>query len=444
MNPVPIAAEQEPGSTVTLLEGRDGTGAVRRTVLPGGLRVVTEAMPGVRSAAFGVWVGVGSRDEDTAHAGSTHFLEHLLFKGTRKRDALGISSLMDAVGADHNAFTTKECTCYYAKVLDSDLPLAIDVISDMVIGSVLDPKEVEAERDVILEEIAMVDDEPGELVEDLFAAQLFGAAPLGRPILGTVETITALSRDRIVEHYRDRYRPHELIVAAAGNLDHDTVVALVREAFAPVLAEAEDVRPVGPRLSGPGAPAHPGTTLLSRDTEQAQVMLGGTALARTDPRRHALGVLSSALGGGMSSRLFQEVREKRGLAYSVYSYTSGYADTGTFSVSVGCLPGKIDEVLAVCRDELASVAESGLGDEEIQRAKGQLRGSFVLGYEGSYSRMSRIARHELGHPRLPSMDEELAAIAAVTPDEVRAVAADVLTRPQALAIIGPYAEDREF
>src|SRR6478609_5452727 len=285
---------------------------VSRTVLPGGLRVVTESLPAVRSVALGIWVGVGSRDEDQAHAGATHYLEHLLFKGTRRRTALEISAEMDAAGGEMNAFTAKEYTCYYARVLDADLPLAVDILSDMVTSSLITPKDVDAERNVVLEEIAMNEDDPSDTVHEAFTSKLFGDTPLGRPILGTTNSIT---RDQIFEHYQVRYTPEHLVVAAAGNLDHDTVVELVRQAFGPVLDRAAE--PALPRLTGDqrGNAAGVGTTLVSRGIEQANLVLGCEALARTDGRRFALGVLNAAFGGGMSSRLFQEVREKRGLAY---------------------------------------------------------------------------------------------------------------------------------
>ncbi|GLU46435.1 M16 family metallopeptidase [Nocardiopsis ansamitocini] len=444
MSNVPTAAEQEPGSTVTLLDPQEGTGLVRRTVLPGGLRVVTESMPGVRSAAFGISATTGSRDEDTAHAGSAHFLEHLLFKGTGRRSALEISALLDGVGADHNAYTTKEQTTYYAKVLDQDLPLAIDVVGDMLAGSVLDPGEVETERGVILEEIAMYEDEPADLVDDVFAAHFFADSPLGRPVLGTNETIKALPRDRIFEQYREAYVPARLIVAAAGNLDHDDVVRKVAAVFAEQSATAGDARPVGPRPAGSRPATSTGTVLESRDTEQAHLILGREGLKRTDPRWYALRVLSAALGGGMSSRLFQEVREKRGLAYSVQGYSSSYCDTGLFQVYVGCLPDKIDEVLAVCRAELAKAAEHGITSEELTRAKGQIRGSWVLGTEGTSARMSRLTTHELGYPRHVSLSDDLALFDAVSLDDVHAIAADILSRPEALAVVGPYEEGRSF
>ncbi|MFE3459692.1 M16 family metallopeptidase [Nocardiopsis aegyptia] len=444
MSSAPIAAEQDPGTTVTLLEPDGGSGLVRRTVLPGGLRVVTENIPGGRSAAFGISATTGSRDEDSAHAGSAHFLEHLLFKGTRTRSALEISALLDGVGADHNAYTTKEHTCYYAKVLDRDLPLAIDVVGDMVANSVLDEGEVETERGVILEEIAMYEDEPADLVDDVFAEHFFGDTPLGRPILGTIDSIRALPRERIAEQYRDAYVPSELIVTAAGSLDHDAVVEQVRAMFADQLAAAGDARPVGPRVGGGPVAVHGGTVVTSRDTEQAHIILGSEGLPRTDPRWHALRLLGAALGGGMSSRLFQEVREKRGLAYAVHAYHTAYADTGTFQVYAGCLPEKADEVIGVCRDELAKVAASGIDAEELARAKGQIQGTWVLGSEGTNARMSRLLAHELSHPRHFSIDDDLALFDAVTEKDVAEVAADLLTRPRALAVIGPYDESRRF
>jgi predicted Zn-dependent peptidase len=418
---------------------------VARTVLPGGLRVITESLPAVRSAAFGIWAGVGSRDESAGHIGATHYLEHLLFKGTRRRTALDISAAMDAVGGELNAFTAKEYTCYYARVLDADLPLAIDVLSDMVTGSLLEPKEVDAERGVILEEIAMNDDDPTDTVHEAFAAQLFGDTPLGRPILGSVDSIKAITRDQIAAHYTAKYTPDHLVVAAAGRVDHDEVVELTRRAFEPVLTG--DAAPVAPRLAG-DSPAwgEPGTgvRLVSRTIEQANLVLGCEGLARTDERKYALGVLNAALGGGMSSRLFQEVREKRGLAYSVYSFSSQHADTGIWGVYVGCLPAKADEVLAICRDEIAKVIDGGLTDAELERGKGQLRGSIVLGLEDPSSRMSRLGKAELVYPDLEPVDAILAAIEAVSHDEIRAIAADVLARPKALAVVGPFDDPGAF
>jgi len=424
----------------------DGDSAVTRTVLPGGLRVITEHLPSVRSAAFGIWAGVGSCDEDLAHAGATHYLEHLLFKGTSRRTALEISAALDAVGGELNAFTGKEYTCYYARVLDVDLPLAIDVLSDMVTGSLIEPKDVDAERGVILEEIAMNDDDPADTVHEAFAVQLFGDTPLGRPILGTVGSINAITREQISGHYRARYTPPSLVVAAAGSVNHEAVVASVREAFGGALAAP--AAPAQPRLGGlgealPGG-AGRGVRLVSRGIEQANLVLGCEGLSRNDDRRFALGVLNAALGGGMSSRLFQEVREKRGLAYSVYSFASQHAETGLWGVYVGCLPAKADEVLAICQDEIAKAVTSGLTDAELERGKGQLRGSIVLGLEDPSSRMSRLGKAELVYPRLEPVEEILASIEAVTHDDVRRVAAEVIDLPKALAVVGPFDDDASF
>ncbi|MGO9082379.1 MAG: M16 family metallopeptidase [Streptosporangiaceae bacterium] len=414
-----------------------GDPAVSRTVLPGGLRVVTESLPAVRSVAFGIWAGVGSRDEDTDHVGATHYLEHLLFKGTARRSALDISAAIDAVGGELNAFTAKEYTCYYARVLDADLPLAIDVLCDMVNNSAIEDKDVEAERGVILEEIAMNDDDPADTAHEALTSRLFGDTPLGRPILGPADSINAITRAQIAEHYATCYTPDNLVVAAAGSLVHEEVVELTCQSFGALLDGSRPARP--PRLTGDGdGDMGRGVSLVSRPLEQANLVLGCAGLSRTDDRRFALGVLNAALGGGMSSRLFQEVREKRGLAYSVYSFSSQHAETGIWGVYAGCLPAKADEVLAICLDEIAKVVDGGLADEELDRGKGQLRGSIVLGLEDPSSRMSRLGKADLVYPRLEPVEEVLAAIETVTHDDVRAVAAQVLAQRKALAVVGPF------
>ncbi|MDH2425193.1 pitrilysin family protein [Sphaerisporangium sp. TRM90804] len=430
-------------STTLLHPGGDGAGVVRRTVLPGGLRVVTETMPTVRSVAVGMWVGIGSRDEAQEHTGATHFLEHLLFKGTPARDALEISAAIEGIGGEINAFTAKEYTCYYARVLDEDLPLAIDVLADVVTSSLVTAEDVESERGVILEEIAMHDDDPSDVVHEQFSAELYGDIPLGRPILGSVESIQTLSRDRIAEYYHSYYRPPHTVVSVSGNISHERVVELVAAAYERAGALGGTAAPTPPRLSGPGASPRSGVRVVDRPTEQANLVLGTTALSRTDDRRFALGVLNAALGGGMSSRLFQEIREKRGLAYSAYSYTAQYADTGQFGIYVGCLPAKIEDVLKICREELDRVIAERLTDEEIVRGKGQMRGGLVLGLEDTGSRMSRIGKSELVYDTLMPVDEVLARIEAVTPDEVDAVAREVLSQPLTLAVIGPFG-DKDF
>jgi len=418
-------------------------GTVRRTVLPDGLRILTEAISTVRSVTFGVWVAVGSRDESPELAGASHFLEHLLFKGTRRRTALDISAQIEAVGGETNAFTTKEYTCYYARVLDTDLALAIDVICDLVTSSLIAPADVETERGVICEEIAMNEDEPAEVAHELFNRAVFGDHPLGRPIAGTIDSISALTRDQIANFYRHHYRAPSMVVTAAGNVDHDAVVNLVNEAFNHGVAERPAATPVALRDSRPRVPWSAKSLVETRETEQAHLIVGCGAPDRLDERRFALGVLNSALGGGMSSRLFQEIREKRGLAYSVYSYTNQYADGGLFAVYAGCSPGKVDEVYALTRAQLARVAEQGLSREEINRGKGMLKGSLVLGLEDTGSRMSRLGKGELLYGDLMPVDVLLERIDAVTLDEVNTLAAELLSRPMSVAAVGPF-EDRDI
>ncbi|GAA2473376.1 putative zinc protease [Winogradskya humida] len=414
---------------------------VRRTTLPSGLRILTEAIPTTRSAALGVWVRIGSRDETPAMSGASHFLEHLLFKGTEKRSALDISAEIEAVGGETNAFTTKEYTCYYARVLDADLPLAIDVLCDAVANSVLAPADVETERGVILEEIAMHDDEPGDEVHDVFSEAIFGpGTALGRLISGTEETITPMTRTQINRFYRSRYKASEIVITAAGNLDHAKVVKLVRATLAgsPLDHEPEQAKP---RSTTRHKTQRPTTVVRNRDTEQAHLVLGGIGITRDDERRFALGVLNNVLGGGMSSRLFQEIREKRGLAYSVYSYGSQYADAGLFGVYAGCAPGKADEVLKLIRAELAAVAADGITEAELARGKGMVKGSYVLGLEDTGSRMSRLAKSELLYGDLMGVDELLARVDEVTLQECNELAADLFTQPMSLAVVGPFDDD---
>ncbi|MDQ6875892.1 MAG: insulinase family protein [Actinomycetota bacterium] len=435
------AGLQKPGSTKTLSAGRYG-GTIRRTVLPGGLRVITEALPTMRSVAFGIWVGIGSRDEVPSLGGSSHFLEHLLFKGTKKRSALDISAAMDAVGGEMNAFTAKEYTCYYARVLDVDMPLAVDIISDMVASSVITGDDLEVERGVILEEIAMHDDDPGDVVHDVFSEAVFGGHPLGRPVIGTVESIKGMRREQVSGFYRRRYQAPVMVVAAAGNLEHAHVVRLVRRAMrdTPLLAD-ESAAPAEPRSAHRRVPASPAKAcVVDRQTEQAHVVLGGRGIARHDDRRFALGVLNNAFGGGMSSRLFQEIREKRGLAYSVYSYSSQHADAGVFGVYAGCAPGNAERVLTLIREQLDAVASTGLTDSEVERGRGQLKGSLVLGLEDSCSRMSRIGKGELVYGDILEVDDLISRIDAVTPDDVRVLAADLLGQPLSLGAIGPFGD----
>ena len=436
-----LSVPQKTGSTRTVETVRDGDGQVtsrvRRTVLPGGLRVITEQMAGVRSVSIGVWVGVGSRDETPTQHGCSHFLEHLLFKGTRGRSAMDISVALDAVGGEFNAFTAKEYTCFHARVLDVDLPLAVDVLGDMMTDSLIAASDVEAERDVILDEIAMHDDDPDDVVHNLFAEQAWGNGPLGRPIAGTMESITTINREQVLRFYRRHYRPANMVVAVAGNVDHAKAVRLVRRAFRRNDFLSGDDLPLAPRSGDHVRRVHAGTVTARRPLEQVNLVLGVNGLTRNDDRRFALGVLNTALGGGTSSRLFQEVRERRGLAYSVFSFASHHADAGLVGVSVGCLPNKLDDVLSTVRAELAKVADDGITEEELERGKGQLRGGLVLGLEDSGSRMSRLGKAELVYDELLSLDEVIRRVEAVTRDDVRAIAAELFTQPEILAIVGP-------
>ncbi len=417
--------------------------AVRRTVLPSGITVITETVPTARSVSIGVWVSVGSRDETPSLAGVTHFLEHLLFKGTRTRSAAEISAAIDGVGGELNAFTGKEYTCYHARVLDHDVELAVTLLSDMLVGSTLPAAEVRTERDVILEEIAMNDDDPDETVHDAFVSALFGDIPIGRPIVGTSESIGALTRRQVVGYFRRRYRPDRLVVSAAGNVDHRVFVGLIRRGFA--AAAGSPAVPYGLRRTGsPPSLARESVRLVTRPTEQATFLLGVPGLSHCDERRFAANILSTVLGGGTSSRLFQEVRERRGLAYSVYSVLTSYADTGYVAVGGGCLPDKLGPVLEVVGRALGSLAADGVTTEELDRAKGQLRGSFVLGLEDTFSQMIRLARGELVYGDLLSIDEVLARIDAVTLDDVAAVGAELLRQPATLAVVGPYTDESEL
>ncbi|TCN43091.1 putative Zn-dependent peptidase [Kribbella orskensis] len=426
--------------TSTLLSSEAG-GPVKRTVLPSGLRVLSQSVPGFRSVTFGVWVGVGSRDEPVQLSGATHFLEHLLFKGTERRDALEISASLDAVGGEMNAFTGKEYTCYYARVLDSDLPLAVDVICDMITSATLTEEDVESERDVIDEEIAMHADETSDHIHDLFAEQLWGQSPLGRSITGTPESVAGLTRRQVVGWYRRRYQPADIVVSVAGNVEHTDVVKLVRNAFERHWVTAEAEPALVRRGAGRRVPTYGGVRVHHRDVEQAHLVLGMPGLVRNDERRYAAGVLHGIVGGGMSSRLFQEVREKRGLAYSVFTFGSAYADTGMVGVYAGCLPKKAPEVLEVVRAELATIAKGTITPDELLRGKGQMRGSVVMGLEDTGAKMTRIAKAELVYGELPTVDDILARIDAVTLDDVADLAAELYAGEQALTVMGPFDED---
>ncbi|OMC06262.1 MULTISPECIES: M16 family metallopeptidase [Mycolicibacterium] len=409
---------------------------VRRTVLPGGLRVVTEHIPSVRSASVGVWVGVGSRDEGRSVAGAAHFLEHLLFKATPTRTAVDIAQAVDAVGGELNAFTTREHTCYYAHVLDSDLELAVDLVADVVLRGRCATEDVEVERDVVLEEIAMRDDDPEDSLGDVFLSAMFGDHPVGRPVIGSTESIEAMTRAQLHSFHVRRYTPERMIVAVAGNIDHDVVLSLVRQHFGPRLEAGRTA--VAPRKGSGRVSGRPSLQVVDRDGEQSHVSLGVRTPGRHWEHRWALSVLNTALGGGLSSRLFQQIRESRGLAYSVYSTVDTFADSGALSVYAGCQPERFDEVVRVTTDVLEEVARDGITADECRIAKGSLRGGLVLGLEDSGSRMHRIGRSELNYGEHRTIDHTLAQIEAVTLEEVNAVAHQLLGRDYGAAVLGPY------
>jgi predicted Zn-dependent peptidase len=407
----------------------------QRTTLDSGVTIVTERMAEVRSTSVGFWFDVGARDEPAQLAGTAHFLEHLLFKGTPTRTAKEIADTFDAVGGDINAFTGKEYTCYYSRVLDQDLPMALDVLSDMITNSTLDAEELESERKVILEEIAMHEDAPDELVHDLFYRSMWDGHPLGRPVLGFNSTIAAVTRDEVADYWHERYSPSNLVVAGAGNLEHQALVEQVGAIF-------ND--PFGKRtLRADEAPSpNPGVDVHRRPTEQAHMILGMPGLPRGHDDRHALALLDAVLGGGMSSRLFQEIREKRGLAYAVYSYRSLFADAGTFAIYVGTTPQNADDVIGIVRAELDSILKDGITKAELERAKGHLKGSLVLASEDPGSRMTRLGKAQLTTGEILSIDELIDRIERLQMDDVRRVADMVIgSGTQRVTVVGPFDED---
>ena len=411
---------------------------VRRSILPSGVRILSESVPGARSSTIGFWVAVGSRDELPSTYGSTHFLEHLLFKGTATRSALDIAVAFDSVGGEHNAVTAKEYTCYYAKVQDKDLPMAVDVLADMFASSMIDAQEFETERGVILEELAMADDDPADVTSERFFEAALGEHPLGRPIGGSPETITAVGRDAVVEHYRANYRAQDLVITAAGAVDHDQLVmgavAALERAGWDLSAEARPVE----RRNASGDLIERGSPLVvvHRPIEQANIIAGVVGIPAADERRATLSVLNSIFGGGMSSRLFQEVREKRGLAYSVYSFSPSYSDSGLFAIYAGCSPAKAPQVTELMLGEFARLASGGVSDEELRRAVGQLSGASALALEDSDTRMSRLGRSELTMGEFVDLDESLRRLGAVSTRDVQDLAVELASRPLSIAAVG--------
>ncbi len=407
---------------------------IRADTLDNGMQVVTEAMPDAHSVTIGFWVDAGSRDETPAEAGASHFLEHLLFKGTETRSAHSIAEDIEAVGGDMNAFTTKEYTAFYTRLIDEDLEMGLDILSDIMWAPAFRPDEIEAERQVILEEINMHEDEPSDLVHELLHEALYPGHPLGREVLGERSTITAMTRDQIDGYFTTRYKAPSIVLAASGNLEHDSVVAGIERRCT--------VRPgSAPERKRPALQRVRPLIVHHRTTEQAHLVVGMRAFDRHDDDRFALSILNQILGGGMSSRLFQEIREKRGLVYSVFSYRAAYVESGALAIYAGTAPGRAHEVLGLIDDELDKLASAPVTDRELAVAKGHIKGSLALSLEDPSGRMNRIGRSQLIHGSVLSYDETIARTEAVTHDDLRRVADRILANERVLAVVGPFDED---
>jgi predicted Zn-dependent peptidase len=409
---------------------------IETSALPCGIRLVTETMPDVRSVAVAYWVGTGSRDEPGELAGASHFLEHLLFKGTERRTAADIAEQLDEVGGDCNAFTTKEYTTFYVRLLSDDLSLGLDIMSDIMWAPSLRPEEIEAERTVILDEILMHADEPADLAAERWQSALFPDHPLGRDTLGTASSVRRTTRDDIEAFFAHHYRPGNMVVSVAGDCRHDVVAEGLEHRFAGLAGGT------APARGKPGADVVP-LEVVHRPTEQAHLVYGARSVARFDERRWAYAVLNHVLGGGLSSRLFQKVREQRGLAYSVWSERAAYQDAGSMAVVVGTAPEHVDEVLRIVNGELELLAANGVTERELAVAKGYLRAELLLAGEDSAARMSRIGAAMLLHGEVLTVDEILGRIEAVDATAVREAAAVLASSPRTMSAVGPF-DERDF
>ncbi len=405
--------------------------------LDSGERVISERVPGVRSVALGFWIGAGSRDETDAKAGVSHFLEHLLFKGSRAYTAQQIAEIFDGLGGELNAATSREHTMVYARVPDAHVQTALDVITDMVFAPAF--SDLDSERDVVLEEIAMYEDTPQELVHDLFSEAVFGRHALGRPVIGTAEVISSVTKRVLGTYHRQMYAGGNVVIAAAGNLEHNKLVRMLRR------AQSQQRPPAGgPRVRRPLVKAPPpGLVFTKKDTEQYHVCVGAPGIARSDRRRFAASILDSILGGSASSRLFQEIREKRGMAYAVYSFASQYTDTGLVGVYIGTREENLSPCLEITAEQLADIAAGNLKADEIARAKENLKGRIMLSMESTSNRMSRLGKSLITDTELLSFDRLIAEIDAVEPDEVSELAG-LLFAPERLSVSGIGPSERVF
>jgi predicted Zn-dependent peptidase len=405
--------------------------ACLKDLLPNGIRVVTEAMPHVRSVAVGIWVETGSRVEPESRSGISHLIEHLVFKGTATRSAEAIASAIDSVGGHMDAFTAKEHTCFYVSVLDDHLALAVDLVTDILMQPLFAASDIEKEKAVVLQEIKMVEDTADDLVHDLFAERVWAGHPLGRPILGRWDVVRDLGRDVILRHFEEEYTPARIVVAAAGHLEHAHVVDLFASRFAGFRREAVTRETLPPTM-------HPGVHVVPKPLEQVHLVVGFPGIAETAPERYALYLLNDVIGGSMSSRLFQEVRERQALAYSVHSGAQSYRDTGLFYIYAGTDAANFAKVVKALMKELRALKKDGIRAEELQRAKEHLKGSLMLSLESTSSRMNRVAKQELRFGSFFSLDEMLDAIDRVRPEEVEALTGRVLDEQQlSLLTLGP-------
>lgn len=408
------------------------------TTLPNGLRIITESMPSLRSVAIGCWVDTGTRDEMSNESGVSHFLEHLLFKGSEDMPAREVSEIFDAIGAESNAFTSKEATCFWARLLDSEMPTGLDVLGEIIQHPAFRINEIDAERQVVIEEINMYEDDPNDVAFERFTAAVFAGHDLELPVMGTRDSIRGVSQDEIAGYWSRRYGPRSMVVAAAGSVGHDDFVGMIGERF----GEWEGGAVAGHEYSP--ATAGSGVQVENRDTEQAHIILGGHGLCRSDERRWAFEILNHVIGSGMSSRLFREVREERGLAYAVYGFKLSYADNGAWGVYVGTTPSQTGTALNIIREELAKAVKDGITPEELERAKGSMRGGLALSLEEANSRMVRLGRDEIaGMPHL-SVDERLDKLESIDLDQVKAVAEDLYgSETRMIGAVGPF-EDADL
>ncbi|MBW1677561.1 MAG: insulinase family protein [Deltaproteobacteria bacterium] len=411
---------------------------LNKTVLNNGIRIVTKQVPHARSVAMGVWVNVGARDEKAEEGGLSHVIEHMIFKGTERRTALQIAKEFDAIGGQSNAFTSQENTCYYAKVMDTHVDTMVDLLSDIFLNSVFDPGEIERERQVILQEIKMLEDTPDEHVHVLLAQALWGSHPLGRSILGTPETVTRFDSNSIKEYFSRAYQPERIVIAAAGNLEHVSFAELIAQAFE-VVRKGNDF----PERTKPAmdwvATAHP------KNLEQVHICLGTRGIYTTDPRRHACALLNVVLGGNMSSRLFQEIRERRGLAYAIYSFVLSYCDTGLTGVYVGVDKSNTQEVLRLIAREMKRLKEEPVDDSELKNAKEHLKGGLYLAVESTSNQMTRLAHNEINFGHHIPLQELVDEIEKVTAEDILNLAQDIFQDSAvSLALLGPVDEKASY